>query len=129
MSRRISLIFVNLLCIQRRSTRKVLGAYSTAFTSDHKLDVRILDGDVTTYGIFRRDKSKIAEIVKFSADGNKTVLAEVRQYDAYERSSSLILEQLEWLGDRKDRIKFPGGEWQRVDKAWDHYNVTRDREN
>ncbi|KIM29035.1 hypothetical protein M408DRAFT_329064 [Serendipita vermifera MAFF 305830] len=77
----------------------------------HKKDVRLLDGDVTAYGIFRRDTGKIADIVKFAEDGTKTVLAEI-----------------EWLGDKKDRIRFPGGEWQRMEDAWDHYRITRDRE-
>lgn len=31
----------------------------------HKKDVRLLDGDVTVYGIFREKKGNIAQIVKF----------------------------------------------------------------
>lgn len=89
--------------------------------------MRILDGDVTIYGLFRQDKSKIAEIVKFSEDGNKTLLAEVR-HKWFSDGLWLMPQQIEWLGDRKDRVRFEGGDWQRIDKAWDHYKITRDKE-
>ncbi|KAG8825799.1 hypothetical protein FRC19_010439 [Serendipita sp. 401] len=77
----------------------------------HKKDLVILDGDVPVYGILRENKSKIAEVIKFDENGGKQVLAEV-----------------EWLGDRKDKIRISGGEWQRLNKAWQHYNTTVDAE-
>ncbi|KAG8797562.1 hypothetical protein FRC17_007714, partial [Serendipita sp. 399] len=77
----------------------------------HKKDLLILDGDVPVYGILRENKSKIAEVVKFNEDSAKQVLAEV-----------------EWLGDKKDKIRLAGGEWQKLNKAWQHYDMTVDPE-
>ena len=100
----------------------------------------LLDGDVPKYGILREDgKGKIAKIVKYDGQGGKTALAEI-----------------EWIRDRDDKIRFlvpgllvstslvtdandqspstsaAGGTtkdgWIKVDKAWNHYSITKDKE-
>lgn len=40
----------------------------------------------------------------------------------------MILADIQWIGDRRDKVRFPGGEWQKLDKAWPHYDITKDRE-
>jgi hypothetical protein len=56
-------------------------------------------------------------------------------YAATGNDIPLTIEQVEWLGDRKDRVRFPGGQWQNVAEIWEHvaeasehYDVTKDRE-
>lgn len=74
----------------------------------HLKDIRLLDGSIPVYTLDRSSDPKIAKLVK-TEDGASTTLAEV-----------------EWKGDKQDLIKFSGGEWQLLHKAWKHYDVTKD---
>lgn len=40
----------------------------------------------------------------------------------------MILADIQWVGDRRDKLRFPEGEWQKLEEAWTHYDFRKDKE-
>ncbi|CAG7845979.1 SubName: Full=Uncharacterized protein {ECO:0000313/EMBL:CCA69269.1} [Serendipita indica DSM 11827] len=106
-------------------------------------DVLLLDGDTPKYGIIREDgKGKIAKIVKYDGQGGKIVLAEVQWVRDREDKIRFLVPGLvvstSLVSDADDREPSTSGAgtgnsgvgdgWIKLDKAWKHYNITKDKE-